>query len=76
MVYTAGLAASEGNPPYKWSSNPLPPGLKLHRSTGVISGRATTAGTYSFAVQVVDARTEAKPHTQEVATVQLSITIS
>ncbi len=42
----------------------------------MISGRATTTGTYTFTVQVVGARTETKPHTQETATAQLSITIS
>jgi Putative Ig domain len=77
--YSATLTAVGGNPPYKWSlapgSGPLPPGLKL-KPTGVISGKLKKAGTYSFAVQVVDTKTKAKPHTQNSATQTLSITIS
>lgn len=54
IVYLASRAATAGHPPYKWSltpgSNPLPPGLKLKKSWGVITGTATTPGPYSFAV--------------------------
>ena len=77
--YSAALTASGGNPPYKWSlakgSTPLPPGLKL-KATGVISGKAKTAGTYPFSVQVVDTKTKTKPKTQNSATASLSIMIS
>jgi hypothetical protein len=74
VLYSATLAASGGNSPYKWSvaSGSLPPGVKLS-SKGVISGKAKTAGTYSFKVQVVDTKTKTKPPTQNAAT--LSITI-
>jgi hypothetical protein len=41
----------------------------------VISGKATTAGTFSFTVQVVDTKTKTKPPTQNKATAVLSITI-
>ncbi len=79
VKYSATLAASGGSPPYKWllasGSTPLPPGLKLKKSTGVISGKATTAGTYSFTAQVVDTKV-GKPKTQNTATATLSITIS
>lgn len=82
-TYSAGLAASGGNPSYKWSlaggSSPLPPGLKLHRSSGVISGKATVAGTYSFTVEAVDKRTKRTssiPSSQHTATATLSIQIS
>ena len=72
-------APSGGNPPYKWSlapgSSSLPPGLRLS-TKGVISGKATTAGSYSFTVQVVDKKTKTKPHIQNTATATLSITIS
>ena len=78
VSYSATLAASGGNPPYKWSlvpgSTPLPPGLKLS-SKGVISGKAKTAGTYDFTVQVVDKKTKTKPPAQNTATATLSITI-
>ena len=82
VSYSATLSASGGNPPYKWSlvkgSGTLPPGLTL-KSTGVISGKAKTAGTYSFTVQVVDTKTKktkTTPSTQNTATATLSITIS
>ena len=79
--YLADLVASGGNPPYKWSlaGGSLPPGLTLRRRTGVISGKATTAGTYSFTVQAVDKRTRrtrTTPSSQYTATVILSIRIS
>jgi hypothetical protein len=80
-TYLAGLAASGGNPPYKWSlvGGSLPPGLRLHRSTGVISGKATLPGRYSFTMQAVDKRTKrtnAAPSSQYTASAILSIQIS
>ncbi len=81
VTYSATLAASGGNPPYRWSlvkgSKPLPPGLKLHSVTGVISGRITAAatGTYSFTVRVRDTKTGTPP-VQHAAFHGLSITIS
>jgi hypothetical protein len=76
--YAATLAASGGKPPYKWSlttGSKLPPGLKL-ASSGKISGKASAAGTYTFTVEVVDAKTKTKPPTQNKATATLSITIA
>ena len=78
--YAASLSASGGNPPYKWTlatgSGQLPPGLKLS-SRGVISGRASEAGTYRFTVEAVDTKMKSKGHpaTQNAATAQLSITV-
>ncbi len=81
-IYGATLSAVGSNPPFKWSlasgSSPLPPGLKLN-AKGVLSGKATTAGTYPFVVKVVDTKTKktkTKPSTQNTATAALSITIS
>ena len=80
LRYSASLSAVGGNAPYRWSlasgSGPLPPGLKLRRSTGVIWGKATTAGSYLFTVQVVDSKTSTAPHTRNMAALTLSIAIS
>ena len=76
--YAATLTAVGGKPPYKWSlaaGSKLPPGLKLS-SKGTITGKATTAGTYTFTVQAVDTKTKTKPPTQDKAAATLSITIS
>ncbi len=76
---TASVFISGGTPHYKWSltsgSSPLPPGLKL-QAIGVFSGKAKTAGTYSFTVRVADTKTKTKPPVQNMATAELSITIS
>ena len=55
VAYNKSLAASGGNGSYTWSlsSGSLPPGLSLS-AAGVISGTPTTAGNYSFTVQVTD----------------------
>ncbi|MGB8889155.1 MAG: Ig domain-containing protein [Candidatus Korobacteraceae bacterium] len=54
--YTLPLAATGGSPPYTWhvTAGDLPPGLKLHRHLGNISGVPTTPGDYHFTVTVVD----------------------
>ena len=72
--YSATLAASGGNPPYKWSIalGSLPTGLKLSKSTGVISGKPSFAGTFTFTAKVVDEKIDKAQHT---ATKVLSITI-
>jgi hypothetical protein len=80
VTYSATLAAGGGNLPYKWSlvsGSALPPGLKLS-SAGVISGKATKVGTYTFTVEVLDTKTKktkTTPSTQNTATATLSITI-
>jgi Putative Ig domain/Immunoglobulin I-set domain len=76
-TYQVQLAASGGNPPYKWAlqSGSLPTGLKLS-AKGVIKGKATFSGTFTFTVRVLDTKTKTKPKTQNLATQQLSITIN
>jgi cell wall-associated NlpC family hydrolase len=79
VTYTQTLKASGGSPPYKWSlvkgSGSLPDGLRL-KSTGVITGKATEAGGFTFEVRVVDKKTRTKPPTQQSATRSLSIVIT
>ena len=55
-AYSATLSAGGGSTPYNWniSAGTLPPGLSLSAG-GVISGTASTAGSYSFTAQVTDA---------------------
>jgi hypothetical protein len=50
------LAATGGAAPYTWRlvEGQLPPGLKLHTHTGVISGVPTAAGEYRFSIAVAD----------------------
>ena len=58
--YDAQLSARGGTSPYYWnlSSGALPTGVRLNRSTGVISGVPSKIGTFEFAVTLKDARTE------------------
>lgn len=43
------------NGPHTWSTSPLPPGLSLNGSTGVISGTPLTPGTYSVTITATNA---------------------
>jgi len=55
-AYTDTLTATGGTTPYTWSVNAgsLPSGITL-TSAGVLAGTPTTAGSYSFSVNVIDA---------------------
>jgi uncharacterized protein (TIGR03437 family) len=68
-LYETTLSASGGRPPYSWSvsGGALPPGLLL-ASIGILSGTPTTAGSFTFAIQVRDSA-------GSTATRQLSLTI-
>ena len=54
--FTFPLVATGGSGPYTWRlvEGQLPPGLKLHPHTGVISGVPTTPGEYRFTIAVAD----------------------
>jgi hypothetical protein len=54
VPYTVTLAASGGTPPYAWSATGQPAGLSINKSTGVIYGTPTAAGTFSVTVTVTD----------------------
>jgi hypothetical protein len=72
--YSYQLVATGGRTPYTWAlvtgGGPLPTGLTLNATTGVISGRPTATGAFTFMVTVTDAT----PTT--VTSTQLRITIS
>ena len=55
VAYSAALTATGGTGPYTWSvvSGTQPPGLALS-GAGVISGRFTVAGSWTFAVAALD----------------------
>jgi Putative Ig domain/Bacterial Ig domain len=55
--YSTQLFFTGGTPPVSWSLNSgaLPPGLTLNATSGVLSGRPTTVGNYTFTVRVTDA---------------------
>jgi large repetitive protein len=57
VAYSDALAVTGGTGPFTWSvsSGSLPAGVTLNSSTGALSGTPTTAGLYSFTVQVTDA---------------------
>jgi hypothetical protein len=56
--YSSTLGATGGLAPYTWSvvAGSLPAGFTLNPSTGVISGRSSTVGTYSFTVRARDSQ--------------------
>jgi hypothetical protein len=51
--YSQTISVSGGLAPYTWSISGAPSWLSLSAS-GVISGKPTTSGTYSFTVKVTD----------------------
>ena len=72
--YTALLQIIPGTGvgPFRWSlarKSKLPAGLTLNTKTGVLSGQPTTAGTFSFVVDVTDVR-------KQIGTQALSLTVA
>ena len=78
VKYSATLTASSGNPPYKWQvvAGSLPNGLKLSKSKGTISGKASFAGSFTFTVEVLDKKGPGPLHLQNTATAQFTIVIA
>jgi hypothetical protein len=53
--YSQTLSVSGGSAPYTWSAaGSLPTGLSLNTSTGVISGKPTASGAFTFTITVKD----------------------
>jgi hypothetical protein len=71
--YGAQLTSTGGVAPVTWSvsSGSLPPGLSLDPGTGLLTGAATSAGTYDFTAQATDGSAPVS----QTATASLSITI-
>jgi len=71
LPYSQSLLAIGGTQPLSWSisSGSLPPGLTLNSGTGIISGNASSSGTFNFTVTVMD-------NIGAVANKPLSITIN
>jgi large repetitive protein len=55
-AYTDRLRVAGGTSPFTWSisSGSLPPGVSISSSAGLLSGRPTRAGTFTFTVKVTD----------------------
>ena len=56
VPYNANLTAAGGVPPYQWSvaSGQLPSGTTLNPFSGALSGTPTTAGPFTFVLNVAD----------------------
>jgi hypothetical protein len=77
--YTLALQATGGVAPYTWSvSGQLPPGLILNSTLGVITGKPTSGGSFTFALSVADARAAfvSKSFTMVVAGASNRLTIT
>ena len=56
--YSQQLVAQGGTPPYIWTpfGTPLPPGLSINQTSGILSGTPAALGDFFFAIQVSDSR--------------------
>jgi acetyl esterase/lipase len=76
-AYSAGLTATGGHAPYRWSvaGGALPAGLHLQAATGKIVGKPRTPGISTFAVRAVDTKDKVKPATQNSGTATLTLQV-
>jgi hypothetical protein len=73
-AYSVTFAATGGVTPLTWSvasGSTLPPGLTLNSATGVLSGKPTQAGTFTFGITVTDSANPAAS-----ATVTFTLVVS
>jgi hypothetical protein len=54
QAYATTVAATGGQPPYRWSATGLPAGLSINANTGDITGNPTAAGNFGIAITVTD----------------------
>ena len=54
QAYVTNVAASGGQPPYRWSATGLPSGLTINSSTGQVAGTPAAAGNFGVAITVSD----------------------
>ncbi|HEY6786565.1 MAG TPA: Ig domain-containing protein [Trebonia sp.] len=73
-LYSATLSATGGTQPYTWhvTGGALPPGLRLDKSTGVISGRPLVHGTRKVTITVTDSATPARESLTELYTITIA----
>ncbi len=57
--YRAELAGSGGVPPYQWSAQDLPAGLRLDAAAGLLSGRPSQHGVFALTLTLRDAAGQA-----------------
>ncbi len=76
-AYDQTIIASNGTAPYTYAvvSGSLPTGLTLNTSTGKISGTSTTAGTFSFTIEAIDANANTGSRSYSI-TVSTSVCIN
>lgn len=67
-AYSQSLSARGGEPPYLWSvtQGGLPPGVSINGAAGVISGKPTTGGPFSFTVIVKDSSSPEKSASKQL----------
>ncbi len=53
-----------------------PPGIRLDRRTGVLSGKARRAGSSTFTIEVLDAKSASRPPVRDTAMVTLTLVVS
>ena len=78
IEYSQTLTAGCGLPPYIWDiiSGDLPPDLTLNSSTGEISGIPSTAGTFTFTIEVMDADSNTATRQFSISIILPDLTVS